>query len=411
MDKNQLYLQRLDAIECKDSTYKPAQSPLVFASASGSIITDVEGKEYYDFCGGFGVLPFGHMPDYVKEGLGSAIKILHGMGDVYPTKDKIELLEEIKNTLPLAFTKIALSISGSGAIETALKTAMLKTKKTGFICFNNSYHGVDLGTLPVTFRNDFKEPFANFLPQANTVSIPLNSSFEDIEKAAIQLEKSVGLAGIIVEPIQGRGGIVKSKEQFLVDLRKISTNFGAGLIYDEIFCGLGRSGRMTFVDDFPCDIVCWGKALGGGLPLSACIGTEEFMSAWPQSNGEAIHTGTFFGHPLACKLGTLTLKKMAAEDICQKSLQIGRTILESFDANLKNNEHIKEIRNSGAMIGIEFKAALMAVKIFDLLRQKGVITLPSGPNGEVLSLTPAANFPPDQLKAGLKIIVETINTL
>jgi acetylornithine/succinyldiaminopimelate/putrescine aminotransferase len=402
------FLERLKKIECSDATYKPVESPLVIKSASGSIIVDSDDNEYIDFCAGFGVTAFGHSPDYLKKLFLSLPPIVHGLGDVYPSEEKILLIESLLEVLPDKFSKVALALSGAGAVETAIKTAILKTKSTGFICFDDSYHGVDFGTLPLTFRDDFKNPFENYVKSGNVISLPFNCSIESIRLAIAELEDKFGCAAIIVEPIQGRGGIVQAEPRFLKDLRIASLEAGALLIYDEIFCGLGRSGRYSFSEEFPCDLVCLGKALGGGFPLSACVGTDDAMSGWPESKGEAIHTGTFFGHPLSCRAARLTLEKMKTDDVCSAVLEKGDEFFGILSNLLESKASVKEIRGRGFMIGIVLKDPGKAVEIFDQARIRGLVVLPSGPMGDIISLTPALNCPANLLKSGAKILSDLL---
>ena len=154
MTLNQDFLDRLKIVECHDSTYRPGKSPLVFSKAKGSLIWDVDGKEYIDLCAGFGALALGHaseaLLEVTKEFSGERPMVEHAMGDVYPSEEKILFLETLKSLLPSQYEIGALALGGGQAVEIALKTAMLYTKKSGFIVFDDAYHGLDLGVLPIT---------------------------------------------------------------------------------------------------------------------------------------------------------------------------------------------------------------------------------------------------------------------
>ena len=167
-------------------------------------------------------------------------------------------------------------------------------------------------------------------------------------------------------------------------LRDVSKEYGIDLIFDEVFTGLGRIGSFTKAFEVKADIVCFGKALGGGLPLSAIVATKEVMDRWPMSKGEAIHTGTFFGHPLSCRLGKKTLDKLVSENWLEKINTKGQKMAD--DLREIKSELISNVRQYGMMIVLEFKEDLRGARLMDELRAKGVISLASGERGESVSL-------------------------
>jgi 4-aminobutyrate aminotransferase/(S)-3-amino-2-methylpropionate transaminase len=188
-------------------------------------------------------------------------------------------------------------------------------------------------------------------------------------------------------------------------LRRISERFGALLIFDEIFTGLGRTGRLTFAEEVPCDLLCLGKALGGGLPLSACVGTERSMLAWPESSGEALHTGTFFGHALACEVAADTLRDIVDHGLPKRADELGTWCRSWLQSRLAHHPGVKEIRGIGLMLAIDFKVPGLGATLMDRLRGMGVISLASGSQGESLSLTPPLNIPKELLEEALQRIV------
>ena len=388
MSLSNSYIDRLKKIECRDSTYVKADPALVFEKAEGSHIYDVDSKKYVDLCAGFGVMAFGHNSQLSKETFKELSEsgvnpIVHGMGDVYASKDKVELIETLLSVLPSHLEKAALALSGSQAVELALKTSLL-SGKTKFISFKGSYHGLDLGVLPVTSRNDFKDPFNSWISKSS-IELPFHCS-EKVLRDAISSSNN-DIAAIIVEPVQGRAGIRKSEDSWLKMLRDVSKENGIDLIFDEVFTGLGRIGSFTKAFEVKADIVCFGKALGGGLPLSAIVATKEVMDRWPMSKGEAIHTGTFFGHPLSCRLGKKTLDKLVSENWLEKINTKGQKMAD--DLREIKSELISNVRQYGMMIVLEFKEDLRGARLMDELRAKGVISLASGERGESVSFTPA----------------------
>jgi 4-aminobutyrate aminotransferase/(S)-3-amino-2-methylpropionate transaminase len=403
-------LAKLAQFECVDATFKPEENPLIFAKGQGSLVYDVEGKEYVDLCAGFGALPFGHNPPFVQKYMkhqfseGAIPPVIHGMGDVYPSEAKIDLIEQLVEMLPPHLERVSLALTGAGAVECAVKTAHLATGKTGFIAFESGYHGLDLGILPLTWRKDFREPFEGLAKGMVVEFVPWEAEQGHIDRAIERLERRGGFAGMIVEPIQGRGGVRPASIPWLASLKNACDRHSGLLIFDEVFTGLGRSGRKTFAEEIPCDLLCLGKALGGGMPVSACVGSSDVMNAWPSNTGEAIHTGTFFGHPMSCAIGALTLKEIQSEKIWLRAQTLGAKILKHF--NEKKLDHVS-MRGSGLMLALEFAKPGMALSLFDRLRGEGIIVLPSGSEGRVLSLTPALN-----IEEGLLVdTIERITTL
>jgi 4-aminobutyrate aminotransferase-like enzyme len=414
-ESNLSWLQRLLAIECQDATYpvSPDDGPLVFESARGSIVRDVEGREYMDLCAGFGALPLGHNSSVVRQVFARQVEldfppIIHGMGDVYPSRAKIELIEELRSVLPDRLSRVALAITGGQAVELALKSAMLYTGNAGFIFFKQGYHGVDLGVLPVTSRRDFKTPFKKYLAESIAIEIPYGCDEKILREALINLRSSsAGFAGVVVEPVQGRAGVINPPENWLSMLAAMSHDAGGVLILDEILTGLGRRGKWTEAQSVEADLVCFGKALGGGMPLSACVGTEKVMSAWPKSTGEAIHTGTFFGHPLSCLVAVETLREMKRINVCKVAHETGAWFHENLLVATAGHPAIEEIRwGGGLMLAVQYDAKQgsgAGALAMDRLRGKGVIALASGHGGSCLSFTPALNISREVLAQTLSI--------
>ncbi|MBF0440528.1 MAG: aspartate aminotransferase family protein [Oligoflexales bacterium] len=420
--------RRLVEVECKDSTFSYA--PLVLHKAQGSKIWDVDGNEFIDLCAGFGVMAMGHSNAAVDATLrhflssdGEKKPILHGMGDVYPSVYKIELLEKIKSLLPLHFNKGGLALSGAQAVEYALKTAIITSKKSGFISFQGSYHGVDIGVLPITSRRDFRNPFERWFYGScrcgqkasilsNYIELPFGCEKSALESAIDRLDaQGSGCAAVIIEPIQGRAGIRIPAEGWLQMLREVTSSREVFLIFDEVFVGFGRAGKLTFTQDVKSDLVCLGKSLGGGFPISAVFGTEKAMEGWPENKGEAIHTGTFFGHPFSCYMALKNIEAIEKDKLINRSCEFGKRAISYLNDKIGFHPAVKAIRGLGLMIGIEFhrdgRGALLAEK----LRTKGVIVLPSGERGECLSITPALTIEEMLLFQSFDIIADSVDEI
>jgi 4-aminobutyrate aminotransferase-like enzyme len=417
-ERSRDFLERLKKVECSDSTYAAMDPALVFGRARGAVVVDVDGNQYVDLCAGFGVHALGHNPKVFDQIWVDLLRdeypqVIHAMGDVYASQDKVLLIETLLAALPSYFDSVALALSGSQAIEIAMKTAMLAKKSAGFICFEHAYHGLDLGSLNLTFRQDFRDPFIGMLSPAK-VCFAKNMNDEDeqlteLDKCLAQLQREGQYpAAVVVETIQGRAGVRPRSLPWMKSLRSWCDRHGVLLVYDEIFTGLGRAGRMSYAELVPSDLSCFGKALGGGLPLSACVGSNEVMRAWPENHGEAIHTGTFFGHPLSCRLGTLVLREIANQRLCERAEVLGLKCLSWLSDELSSHAIVKDIRGKGLMMGIAFDQPGVAVRLFDRLRKKGIIALPSGADGSCLSLTPPLNIDEAQLISALNTVKSEI---
>ena len=404
------YITDLKTCECHDATWFDAAPPLVMSMAEGSLVRDVDGREYIDLCAGFGVLALGHHSALMRAHLqkyAATPLIVHGMGDVYPSDSKVRLLKLLSTKLGCSLTKGALAMTGGQAVEYAVKTALIASGKRGFITFAGSYHGLDLGILPLTSRGDFKRPFAGWIPEEQVNELSFGCDLSEVERTIDSLEKRLlGCAAILVEPIQGRAGVRPPPEGWLKGLSDLARRRQVLLIFDEIFTGLGRTGRMTFAREAPCDLICLGKALGSGFPISACFGRPEVMDAWPPNLGEAIHTGTFFGHPFICALACDTLE--ALDPLTVRSAAFGATMREGLRTRLfPRHPHLKEVRGDGMMIGLVFDTPGLGVTFSDRLRAEGVIALPAGQKGETLSVTPALNIDESLWERALDILANT----
>lgn len=396
-------LEKLRAFECRDSSFLDNRLSIVLKSGSGSRVKDTDNNEYIDMCAGFGALALGHNHPVLRQCLKPNDQMLvHGMGDVFPSREKVDLISEISTVLPFSNPKTSLALSGSQAVEYALKTAMLKTSRHGFISFQGGYHGLDLGALAVTARAQFRSPFSsNEKLHDHVVHCRFGTSISELHTELTRAKnlldnRDFGLAGIIVEPVQGRAGIKPAKTLWLSALRDFCDQTNALLIFDEIMTGLGRSGKWNHADDACPDLICYGKILGGGLPLSSCSGTTETMDAWPLNRGEGLHTGTFFGHPLACRTGLATLKHIKSNNLIEHSLEKSKAICSVLSKTYAGR--MVEVRARGLLIGVEFEEDGAGVLEFQRLLKNGILSLPAGERGEVLSFTPALNIPSEDIE-------------
>lgn len=412
MTNNQHFIELMRTHECPDATYLAADPALVFAKASGSHIIDVEGNKFIDLCSGFGAASLGHAPEAHRKlwrvwADESFPDVVHGMGDVYPSADKAKLLKKIASILPPPLQVGTLALTGAQAIEIAVKTALQFTKQRGFIVFDHGYHGLDLGVLALTWRKDFREPFQSWIHADQVVSVPYGCDQATLDQAAQKLKsRGHNLAGIVVEPIQGRSGMISPPSEWLATVAAVARREGGLLIHDEIFTGMGRTGKWLAASPVVPDLVCLGKALGGGYPISACFGSQEVMNAWPKNQGEAIHTGTFFGYPLSARMSLATLETIEQQYLLDRVKTLGQKFLVALKEKLADLPVVKQVRGEGFFIAIECAKPLAGAKLMDLLREEGIIALASGNQGEGLSMTPAFTIPEDVLMS----VIEPVRT-
>ena len=410
----------LRAHESRNVTYVSPRFPVFWDRAHGVNVWDVDGNRFLDLTSGFGVASLGYTPEpIVHATLDQAARLYHAMGDVHPTAEKVALCRKLSQ---LTFEKwdvdpgkAILTNSGSEAVEAALKTAFLATKRRGVLAFTGGYHGLGYGALTVTGRRMFRDPFsaqladfATFLPFPDCQHCPFGATAREpatclpecLNTFLVQTENLLrkgDIGAILVEPVQGRGGEVVPPGWFLPLLRSLASQFGALLIFDEIYTGFHRTGRRFACDrwDVRPDIICLGKALTSGFPLAACVGREKIMdAAWPESTGEALHTSTFLGNPLGCRMALASLEMLEAEPWSERVETLGAYLEKGLRQLQSTSKRWGWTRGLGLMRGIEINDesgrpdAASAGRIVEAMLARGIIILSGGVAQNVLSFTP-----------------------
>lgn len=407
--------RRLARVESRGIT-RLHPAPPFWTEARGATVTDADGARYLDFTAAFGVALAGHRhPAIAVRVADQASKLVHGMGDLHPPAVKVEFLESLAALMPWPDTRSILGLSGSDAVEAALKTAFLATGRPGVVAFEGAYHGLTLGALAATHRNHFRRPFAQRLAR-HVEFVPFPETPREAEaslEAAARATRppSAGRSGtgaslarpagaVIVEPVQGRAGVRVPPPGFLKDLAAEVRANGALLIADEIFTGLGRAGAplACSLDGVAPDLACFGKALGGGMPLSACCGPGAVMDAWPPSAGEAVHTSTFLGHPLACAAGLGFLETLERERLAERAQALGREAIAFLEDAAGEGV---AVRGRGLMIGL---GPVHGARVAARALGDGLIVLPAGARSDVVQITPPAVIEPADLRRGLEIL-------
>jgi 4-aminobutyrate aminotransferase-like enzyme len=423
---------RLRTVESRNVTALSDEWPVFWEEARGANVRDSDGNVYLDLTGAFGVALLGHGHPGVREAVhGQADRLIHGMGDVHPPALKLPLLERLHALSPWPQTRTILSSTGSEAVESALKTAQMATGRSGVLAFSGGYHGLTLGSLSVTERRMFRAPFASrlydgvaFAPFPDPVRLGAEAGPASLERVAELLASGApngdGIGAVIVEPVQGRAGVRVAPDGFMSRLSELAAEAGALVIADEIFTGLGRCGAhlaSARVGLRP-DVVCLGKGLVGGLPLSACLARGDVMDAWPESEGEALHTSTFLGHPLACASGLAVLGALDGEAVVDRARILGARMVRELRERLAGLPGVVDVRGLGLMIGIELveKGGSQpreggAVRVAEAALQEGLLLLPSGEAGHVVGLSPPVELSEEQARFAVATLTECIQAV
>jgi 4-aminobutyrate aminotransferase/(S)-3-amino-2-methylpropionate transaminase len=366
---------------------------IVLASGKGSNVTDVDGNRYVDLAAGFGALLLGHSHEAVLRAVDlQAPRLLQALGDVYPSDAKIGLLERIAELHPAPDAQVILAQSGSDAVSAALKTAALFTGRPGVLAFEGAYHGLGYGPLAACgLRPSYRDPFSEQLNPSVTFA-PYPPGEAELEQSLSVVRKALEtrtVGAILVEPILGRGGVVVPPASFLPSLGALAKAHGALLIADEIWTGLGRSGRWLFSDQegYAPDLLCLGKGLGGGLPISACLGPKHVMAAWSRE-AEVVHTSTFAAAPLVCATSLATLDVLSRHGLVQRAERVGADF-RALIATATQGTALGEVRGAGFMLGLDAtRLSGGAPRLARALLARGYVTSSGGGARDVLVLTP-----------------------
>ena len=342
--------------------------PVTIEKGVGAHVWDVDGKEYIDCMGGYGVALVGHQNQRVNNAIKEQVdKIITVHSSLY-NKTREEFLKTLIGLTPKGLTQVHLNNSGAEAIEAAMKFARKFTGKKGMVAMKGSYHGKSFGALSLTFNPKYRKAFA---PLVEKVSF---ASYGDIESLRSVIDDDT--AFVILEPIQGESGIIVAPDGFLQEVRKLCDEKGILLIFDEIQAGLGRTGRLWACDHWNTvpDILCLAKGIAGGVPMGATVVRPDILD----SMGKGEHSSTFGGNPISCAAGTAALKALTEDGLIENSEKMGKMFREGLEKLKEKHNIIREIRGKGLMIGIEMKFEVRDI-LMGLIKE-GVLMLYSGRN-------------------------------
>jgi putrescine aminotransferase len=376
-------------LDYRKTVTKDGQFAAVEWSDNGTCFKDVNGKEYIDCLGGFGIYNVGHRNPKVVKAVTDQLKrqALHSQDLLDPLRAMLaKILADITpGDLKYSF----FTNSGTESVEAALKLAKMYSERTTFISTTRAFHGKSLGSLSGTAKGMFRKPFLPLIPGFRHVP------FGDIDmmRKTFEVCAVVGedVAAVILEPIQGEGGIILPPENYLKEVREVCDQYGALLIFDEVQTGMGRTGKMFAADLYEVvpDIICLAKAFGGGvMPAGAVVAKEEVFKSWFPN--PFMHTTTFGGNPLACAAAIATIGVLIEEKLPERAAEVGEYFLKELKNAAKGHEDkVQEIRGQGLMIGIEFHKDEIGYEVSKGMFNLGVLVAGTLINSKTIRMEPA----------------------
>jgi len=342
--------------------------PVTIEKGLGAHVWDIDGKEYIDCMGGYGVALVGHRNDRVVNAIKAQLEKIITVHSSFYNKTREGFLEKLIGIAPKNLSQVHLNNSGAEAVEAAIKFARKFTHKKGMVAMNGSYHGKSMGALSLTFNPKYRKEFQ---PLVEKVSF---SPYGDIDTLRSRIDNDTGF--VILEPIQGESGIHVAPDGFLQDVRKLCDEVGILLIFDEIQSGFGRTGRMWACEHWNTtpDIMCLAKGIAGGVPMGATLVRPDILAC--MKKGE--HSSTFGGNPLSCAAGIAAIQALTEDGLIGNAEKMGVKFREGLEDLKERHKIIREIRGKGLMIGIELK-----FEVKDILMEgikKGILLLYSGRN-------------------------------
>jgi putrescine aminotransferase len=371
--------------------------------AQGCYIWDASGRKFLDCVGGYGAFSLGHLHPKVVEAVKKQLEKEALKSHFFMSVELGEACELLANVLPGEINYSFLCNSGTEAVEGALKCARIHTGRSELIGAINGFHGKSFGSLSVSGREIYKTPFQPLLPDCKQVP------FGNVDALADAISEKT--AGVILEIVQGEGGVILAPDDYFPKVRKLCNDTGALLIIDEVRTGFGRTGRMFASEHYGIvpDIVTMGKALGGGvMPVGAFSSTE---CAWQSMFGSNpyLHSSTFGGNPLACAAAIAAINTTIEEGLVERSAQLGEKLLSGLKSvQSQYPEMIKEVRGKGLLAGIEFAEDDVAALVIAGCGRRDLLAAYSLNNPKVVRIEPPLIIDESELNLAVDIIAEAV---
>ncbi len=396
------------------------------ATASGAIVTDLDGKELIDFAGGIGVVNAGHSPEPVVNAIiEQAKKYIHTSFNVVTYEPYIELCEKLAEILPHGdHTKVMLVTTGAEAVENAIKIARQATNRSAIISFTGAFHGRTMMAMTLTSKVDYKIGCGPFAPEVYRLPFPnyyrygrgmseelfVDQELKRMHESMKNMVDPNSVAAVIMEVVQGEGGFNVAPAKYLEGLREFCDQYGIMLIFDEVQSGFCRTGKWGSYEHFNVkpDISTWAKSLGSGMPISAVIGRAEVMdAAKPSTIG-----GTYIGNPVSCAAALATIKMMEEQDLNKRGEEVGKIVMDRFISMKNKHYEIGDVRGLGAMVAMEFVKNgdprqpdhELCSKMLQACADEGLILISAGTHKNVIRVLSPLVISDEDLNRGLDIM-------
>ncbi len=375
---------------------------LNFTEGHGPWVTDVNGEEYLDFVSGIAVNCLGHAAPQIVEAIREQSQKLIHISNLYWNPPMIELADRL--CAATGMDRVFFNNSGTEANETALKIARKYGKAKGgvskskIICMKESFHGRSLGALSVTGQEKYRKDFRPLLGEI------YEADFNDISSLEAVMDEDV--CGVILEPVQGESGIIPAEKSFLEKARQLCDRYDALLIFDEVQCGMGRSGRLFTFQKLGVtpDICTAAKALGGGFPIGAVLASEKAAEFFVPGD----HGCTFGGNPLACACGNAVMKVLVDEDLLSHVEEMSQYLFTKLGELKEKYDIIEEIRGVGLLTGVKMREGFKSAVIGEAVHQKLLL---AAAGHEVVRFLPPLNVTEAEIDEGIRRFEAALKTL
>jgi acetylornithine/LysW-gamma-L-lysine aminotransferase len=385
----------LAQIQHLENTHQPplyAKREIALVRGEGAYLFDSAGRRYLDAMSNYGVAILGHADREYAAALSEQLQTLATGHQSFYSDVRAELLAEIAQIAPAGLTRHFLSNSGAEAVEAAIKFARVSTGRSNLVAAKRGYHGRTLGALAATADQKYRAPFEPLVPHATHVS------FNDVDALAAAVDDQT--AAILLEPIQGEGGIWPASSEYLQSARGIATDRGALLIADEIQTGFRTGAPWSIsVSEVVPDVLVTAKALANGFPIGLTMFTEPISEAIPSG----AHGTTFGASPLACRAAIVTLRALRERDLYARSATLGAEIMDRLTG--LGSQKVRQVRGRGMMIGVELKERVTPT--LRALQQRGVLVLPAGPT--TFRLLPPLIWEQEQVDELIEAVESTLS--
>jgi len=363
-----------------------------FVRGAGTLLYDADGREYLDFMTGIGVASLGHANPRLAAAVAAQAQRLIVCPQSQGNDVRTELLERLTALAGEPLSRVFFSNSGSEANEAALKWARAATGRTKVVAAKRGFAGRTLGALALTWEAGYRQPFEPLPTEVEFVT------FGDVEALERAVDGSV--AAVVLEPVQGEGGVHPAPRQYLERARKLTANHGALLVFDEVQCGVGRTGTFLAAHGYGVvpDIVTLAKGLAGGVPIGATLMIDQVARSMPRGG----HGSTFGGNPLACAAALAVLREIGERDLLANARTMGERLMTGLTGI--GSSRVRAVRGRGLMVGLELKERVGPV--IANLRSRGLLTVAAG--ATVIRFLPPLVVTAAEVDAAVEIVASEL---